>query len=82
MVVTFNFNNRYKALLSSVIFLILGWSVNAIAAEDVVSDDGREVRLNEDGTWSLLSRDRFATTPDGRRIRLMTDGRWELIIDP
>lgn len=47
-----------------------------LADQDVVSDDGREVRLHEDGTWSLLSRDRFATTQDGRRIKLMTNGQW------
>ena len=82
MVVGFNFKVIYKTLLLGVILLVMALSVNVTAAEDVVSDDGREVRLNEDGTWSLLSRDRFATTPDGRRIRLMTDGRWELIIDP
>ena len=47
-----------------------------LADQDVVSDDGREVRLHDDGTWSLLSRDRFATTQDGRRIKLMTNGQW------
>ena len=47
-----------------------------LADQDVVSDDGREVRLHDDGTWSLLSRDRFATTQDGRRIKLMPNGQW------
>jgi len=82
MLVGFNFKVIYKTLLFSVFLLVMAWGANVTAAEDVVSDDGREVRLNEDGTWSLLSRDRFATTSDGRRIRLMTDGRWDLIIDP
>ena len=82
MVVGFNLNVIYKALSLSVILLIMASGVHVSAAEDVVSDNGREVRLNEDGTWSLLSRDLFATTLDGRRIRLMADGRWELIVDP
>ena len=41
-----------------------------------VADDGREVRLNEDGTWEYVSEDRFATLVDGRRIRLRADGTW------
>lgn len=53
------------------------FSHSLFAEQDVVSDDGREVRLHDDGTWSLLSRDRFATTADGRRIKLMPDGRWD-----
>ncbi len=53
--------------------------VGASAAEDVVSDDGREIRLHDDGTWSILSRDRFVTTRDGRRIKLSPDGKWSVI---
>ena len=41
--------------------------------------DGREISLNDDGTWRYLSTDRFVDTPDGKRIRLMEDGRWEYI---
>lgn len=39
--------------------------------------DGREIRLNDDGTWQYLSNDRYIDTPDGKRIRLMQDGRWQ-----
>jgi hypothetical protein len=48
------------------------------AAQDLILD-GREIRLNGDGTWQYLSNDRFIDTPDGKRIRLMQDGRWEYI---
>jgi hypothetical protein len=49
----------------------------ALAGQNVISDDGREVRLEDDGSWVFVSNDRFATTPDGRRVRLKSDGRWE-----
>ena len=39
--------------------------------------DGREIQLNDDGSWQYLSTDRFVDTPDGKRVRLMDDGRWE-----
>lgn len=74
-------------ILNRFIFCLLGvialgvFSAQILAAEDVISDDGREVRLNDDGTWSFLSRDRYATTIDGRRIRLIPDGRWEITTD-
>lgn len=47
------------------------------ANEVVVSDDGREVMLNADGTWEFVSEDRFATTKDGSRVRLRKDGSWQ-----
>ncbi len=74
-------------ILNRCIFCLLGvmslgvFSAQVSAAEDVISDDGREVRLNDDGTWSFLSRDRYASTIDGRRIRLIPDGRWEIMTD-
>ncbi len=51
-------------------------SMTAMADQIVLSDDGREVRLNEDGSWEFISEDRYATTEDGNRIRLGADGRW------
>ncbi|MDA0978867.1 MAG: hypothetical protein O3B72_09935 [Proteobacteria bacterium] len=44
-----------------------------------LSDDGREIRLNPDGTWEYESQDRYATLPSGERIRLKADGRWETV---
>ncbi len=49
------------------------------AAQEVISDDGREVLLKEDGTWEFRSNDRFANTSDGRRVRLKADGSWQYI---
>lgn len=43
----------------------------------VISDDGREVLLKDDGSWEFLSDDRFANTDDGQRVRLKHDGSWE-----
>ncbi len=54
----------------------------SVHADDIVlSDDGREVRLNKDGTWEFVSEDRFATTSEGERVRLKADGSWALAED-
>lgn len=50
-------------------------------AEIVLSDDGREVKLNDDGSWEYVSGDRFATRDDGSRIRLGEDGSWQEVTD-
>ena len=50
-----------------------------ISSEEVVIVDGREVVLNDDGTWKLLSTDRFANRNDGTRVRLKEDGSWQTI---
>lgn len=64
-------------LLPVMVLLALG---NADAQnQQVITDDGREVLLNEDGSWMFKSNDRFANTPDGRRVRLKDNGRWEYI---
>ncbi len=54
---------------------------DAILAADqqIITDDGREVLLWEDGSWQFLSDDRFATTTDGRRVRLKQNGSWEYL---
>ena len=60
------------------ISLALLFSGSARSADQtVITDDGREVRLNQDRTWEFLSSDRFANTRDGRRVRLKADGSWE-----
>lgn len=45
-------------------------------AEQVISDDGREVQLKADGSWTFISEDRFATDANGKRLRLKADGTW------
>ncbi len=53
---------------------------NALSADQqVVTDDGREVLLKQDGTWQFRSNDRFANTKDGQRVRLKQDGSWEYV---
>jgi hypothetical protein len=47
------------------------------AEQQVIGDDGRQIILAEDGTWSYSSTDRFATTANGKRVRLKEDGSWE-----
>lgn len=71
-------NYRSVFIRSSAIFLILLTSF-AMAEEVVVSDDGRQIRLNDDGTWVQLSQDRFATNAQGQRIRLRADGKWNVM---
>ena len=50
-----------------------------ISSEEIVIVDGREVILYDDGTWQLLSTDRFANRNDGTRVRLKEDGSWQTI---
>ncbi len=50
----------------------------ADASEVVISDDGRQIKLNADGTWQQLSQDRFATNAAGQRVRLHPDGTWSV----
>lgn len=65
-----------SSILSSIVIVLMLIGSPVRAAEDVLSDDGREVRLNDDGSWQYISTDRFATSADGTRVRLMEDGRW------
>jgi len=51
----------------------------AHAGEYVISDDGQQILLNDDGSWVQVSKDRFATTISGQRIRLKPDGSWDIM---
>ena len=54
-------------------------AISSQADEVVISDDGEQIRLNGDGTWVRISRDRFAHDEQGRRIRLRPDGTWSVV---
>ena len=42
---------------------------NALSADQhVITDDGREVLLRQDGSWQFRSSDRFANTKEGQQI--------------
>jgi len=45
--------------------------------QEIVTVDGREVILNNDGTWKYLSTDRYVQTKNGTRVRLKDDGSWQ-----
>ncbi len=64
-----------KAMCSLVLLMGLV-AQSCYAAENIISDDGREIRIKNDGTWEYRSDDKFATLEDGRRIRLKADGSW------
>jgi hypothetical protein len=75
---------RTSLIPSRIVFIIISLSLlpgsNALSAnQDVITDDGREVLLRDDGTWEFRSTDRFANTKDGRRIRLKDDGSWQYV---
>jgi hypothetical protein len=75
---------RTKRITSVRIISILSLSLitgsNALSAEqEVITDDGREVLLKEDGSWAFRSTDRFANTQDGRRVQLKQDGSWQYV---
>lgn len=69
---------RYSVgiLLALVLFAL---AFSAFAEEVVVSDDGKQIRLNDDGTWVQVSQDRFATNAQGQRVRLRADGTWNVM---
>lgn len=64
-------------------FMIILLSLLAVgvhsADKKLITDDGREVLLKDDGSWAFRSTDRFANTDDGRRVRLKPDGSWHYI---
>ncbi len=60
----------------SIIFLLLIANDAFSASQKIITDDGREVLLDDDGTWIFNTTDRFANTKDGRRVRLKEDGNW------
>ncbi len=67
---------RY-GLFATMFFL---WPAFSMATSEVViSDDGRQIQLNGDGTWVQLSKDRYATNAAGQRLRLAADGTWSIV---
>ena len=52
-------------------------SYNVSSDTIAVADDGRQVVLDDNGSWKYLSKDRFAITENGSRVRLKGDGQWE-----
>ena len=63
-------------------FFLSCFALSTQAVEDVLSSDGRMVRLHDDGRWEYLSEDRYATTADGEQVRLKPDGSWEVTDEP
>ena len=77
---------RTSLILSKIIIIFISLSLsllpgsNALSANhEVITDDGREVLLRDDGSWEFRSTDRFANTKDGQRIRLKDDGSWQYV---
>lgn len=67
------------AFFNTILLLLIAINDNVFAAQQVIIVDGREVLLNEDGTWRYHSTDRYAKTNDGRRLRLKDDGSWQYV---
>lgn len=61
----------------TVISLLLISGSTHSASQNVITDDGREVLLNDDGSWIFRTTDRFANTGDGHRVRLKENGSWQ-----
>ncbi|MBU2479314.1 MAG: DUF3157 family protein [Gammaproteobacteria bacterium] len=74
-------NHAFSSLIGTAIvhLSILLNSPGVFAAQEAISDDGREVLLKDNGTWEFQSNDRYANMPDGRRVRLKEDNTWEYI---
>ncbi len=74
-------NDALLSLLGTAIVClsILLNSPGVFAAQNAVSDDGREVLLKDNGTWKFRSNDRYANTSDGRRVRLKENNTWEYV---
>lgn len=71
--------NVKPLLLSASIIYVCSTFTASSQTREITTDDGREVILNEDGTWEFKSNDIFANTSDGFRIRLKEDGSWEYV---
>ena len=63
-----------RSILPLIFLLVI--SPTLYADEEIISDDGREVLIKDDGSWEFRSGDRYANTKDGRRIKLKADGTW------
>ena len=70
-------NSMLLATLGAILLPLLG--ATAYAQVNATMDDGREVILKNDGSWTFANDDRFATSTDGTRVRLKADGSWEFI---
>ena len=70
-----------KFFITLILWGFLTHSADLPADQRILTDDGREVLMKNDGTWEFLSDDRFADTGDGRRVRLRADGTWEYTAD-
>ena len=72
--------NLLLGVRQSVVFLVCLLSAAWVYAEEIViSDDGRQIQLNGDGSWVQLSADRYAINAAGERIRLKPDGTWSVL---
>jgi hypothetical protein len=70
---------RQSRLLVRVLGLTLFGLASGVGhanSEVVISDDGRQIQINGDGSWVQLSKDRYATNAAGQRLRLKPDGTW------
>lgn len=71
---------RKQAIHKVLVLSLILPAGDALPADlEVVTDDGREVLLKEDGTWEFRSDDRFANTGEGQRVRLKADGSWQYV---
>jgi len=68
-----------KIIITMISLSLLAGSNTLSANQEVITDNGREVLLKENGTWEFRSTDRFANTKDGRRVRLKDDGSWQYV---
>ena len=74
--------NLLRLVRQSVVLLVCLLSAAWVCAEEIViSDDGRQIQLNGDGSWVQLSADRYAINAAGERIRLKPDGTWSVLGD-
>lgn len=49
------------------------------SAQNIVSKDGREIILNDDGTWEYAPEGILVETEDGKKARLKSDNTWQYV---
>lgn len=59
--------------------LMTSMAAPVLAERAATGDDGRQILLQDNGTWEYKNNDRFATSEDGTRVRLKDNGSWEFI---
>lgn len=58
---------------------LMGFLAASQASQIVDGPDGRQIQLNDNGSWEYVSDEVFVDLPNGSRVALSPDGRWRTV---